>query len=399
MSSIFRHRNIGPSPSGRGIVGRGIFRRRWGPYVPASALMVLLASCGANGRFDPDFRGWMPGSLTTAEAAATAAPRPAPDARGIITFPNYQVAVAREGETVASVATRIGLGADELARHNALQPTAQLQAGAVLALPRRVAGTVAPAAGATSGTGLVTDPFAGQGTTSTPASPAPAPAAANPREHVVVSGETAWSIARKYNISVQDLSSWNGLPSDMSIRVGQRLMIPAAGQTAPANTTTVPGQGSPTPRPPSAAAPLPDERTTPAATPAPAAEAPDMGANRTAASSGGRFQMPVSGSIIRVYEQGRNDGIDISADAGTAVNAAGGGTVAAITRDTAGVPIVVVRHEGDLMTVYTGLDGLNVAKGDQVSAGQSIGTAGSGGFVHFEVRRGFESVNPEGYLN
>ncbi|WP_336390097.1 LysM peptidoglycan-binding domain-containing protein [Paracoccus alcaliphilus] len=228
--------------------------------------MVLLASCGTNGRFDPDFRGWMPGSLSTAEAAATAAPRPAPDARGIITFPNYQVAVAREGDTVASVATRIGLGADELARHNALQPTAQLQAGAVLALPRRVAGTVAPAAGATSGTGLVTDPFAGQGTTSTPASPAPAPAAANPREHVVVSGETAWSIARKYNISVQDLSSWNGLPSDMSIRVGQRLMIPAAGQTAPANTTTVPGQGSPTPRPPSAAAPLPDERTTPAAT-------------------------------------------------------------------------------------------------------------------------------------
>ncbi|WP_336390115.1 M23 family metallopeptidase [Paracoccus alcaliphilus] len=89
----------------------------------------------------------------------------------------------------------------------------------------------------------------------------------------------------------------------------------------------------------------------------------------------------------------------MAANAGTAVNAAGGGTVAAITRDTSGVPIVVVRHEGDLMTVYTGLDGLNVAKGDQVSAGQSIGTAGSGGFVHFEVRRGFESVNPEGYLN
>lgn len=312
--------------------------------------------------------------------------------------------MARQGDTPATVAARVGLNAEELARHNALQPNAPLQPGAVLALPRRVAGSIAagPAAG---GTGLVTDPFAGQGAGQASGqaggqAAAGTTPAAQPREHVVAAGETAWSIARRYGIAVQDLASWNGLPGDMALRVGQRLMIPQAGQTPPAgNATTAPGQGSPTPRPPSAAEPLPEERTTAAATPAPATPAPDLGATRTAASGGGRFQMPVSGSIIRLYEKGRNDGIDIAADAGTPVNAAGGGTVAAITRDTAGVPIVVVRHEGDLMTVYTGLDGLDVAKGDQVSAGQAIGKAGSGGFVHFEVRRGFDSVNPEDYLN
>ena len=77
---------------------------------------------------------------------------------------------------------------------------------------------------------------------------------------------------------------------------------------------------------------------------------------------------------------------------------AGSGTVAAITRDTEGVPIVVVRHEGQLMTVYSGLGALNVAKGDKVSAGGSLGQSGKSGVVHFEVRQGFDSVDPESYL-
>ncbi|WP_295044975.1 LysM peptidoglycan-binding domain-containing protein [uncultured Paracoccus sp.] len=370
------------------------------------AAAFLLASCGATG-FDPDLRGWMPGALNTADAAAQATPRPQPDDRGVISFPTYQVAVARSGDTVGSLAARLGVDAARLAQHNALPANAPLNAGQTLVLSQRVGvgGTGARGGG-------VSDPFAGQpartaaAPAATPAAtpattPKPAPSPANPAQHVVVSGETAWSIARKYNVSVQDLAAWNGLPSSMSLRVGQRLIVPVAGQKAPdpAAVTTAPGTGSPTPRPPSAAQPLPAETTAPASAPGPAAPATDLGATRTAASAGGRFQMPVSGSIIRVYEKGKNDGIDISATAGTAVKAAGRGTVAAVTQDTSGSPIVVVRHDGNLMTVYTGLDGLDVAKGDAVSAGQSIGKAGRGGFVHFEVRQGFDSVDPEKYLN
>ncbi|MBU3029925.1 M23 family metallopeptidase [Paracoccus marinaquae] len=373
----------------------------------ACAVLGLLASCGQNGSFDPDLRRWMPGALSTAEAAAQAAPRPLPDDRGVISFPDYQVAVAGKDDTPASMAARLGLGADELARHNALAPDAKLQQGAVLVLPRRVVAGTPATGGTTSTTGLVTDPFAGQGAAkpevpgrSPAAAAAETPATAQPRQHVVVAGETAWSISRKYGISVQDLASWNGLPANMSIRTGQRLMIPVAGQAAPApaNVTTAPGSGSPTPRPPSAAQPLPKEDTRPAAEPAPTPPSTDLGSTRTAASSGGRFQMPVPGAIIRVYEKGRNEGIDISAPVGTPVGAGASGTVAAITRDTSGVPIVVVRHSGNLMTVYTGLDELSVAKGEQVSAGQKIGTAGNSGFVHFEVRQGFDSVDPEKYL-
>lgn len=371
-------------------------------WLAAGAALSLLASCGANGAFDPDFRRWAPGGLNTADAAARAAPRPAPDSRGLINFPDYQVVIAGRGDTPAKIAQRLGLNANELAQYNALPADATLNTGQPLVLPRRVAAGT----GGGGGTAAVADPFAGQPQSATAAQqPAPAPTstAAQPRQHVVASGETAWSIARKYGTNVQDLAEWNSLPANMSLRVGQRLMIPVAGQSAPAakaDGTTAPGAGSPTPRPPSSSEPLPDEKTATAGDPGPKAPETNLGATRTAASSGGQFQMPVSGSIIRVYDKGKNDGIDISATAGAPVKAAGSGTVAAVTKDTSGVPIVVVRHTGNLMTVYTGLDNaLEVKKGDTVTSGQPLGKAGGGGFVHFEVRQGFDSVDPEKYVN
>ena len=129
------------------------------------------------------------------------------------------------------------------------------------------------------------------------------------------------------------------------------------------------------------------------------AQAPvaDMGSQRT---EGPRLGMPVQGRIIRAYAQGRNDGIGIGAPAGTTVSAAASGTVAAITEDTDQVPIMVIRHENNLLTVYANIDGIQVARGDRVSRGQAIATvrAGDPSFLHFEVREGFESVDPMPYL-
>ncbi|WP_254368198.1 M23 family metallopeptidase [Paracoccus sp. Z118] len=271
-----------------------------------------------------------------------------------------------------------------------------------------------PAAGAAAGQAQIRDPFAGQGVRQAAVEPArtatagqaapaattaPAAPATAARTHTVAAGETAWSISRRYGVSVQDLAAANGLPENMTVRLGQTLRIPAAAGAGGARVAvTAPGVGSPTPMPPSAAAPLPNERTEPASRPAPRTGVPDLGATRTAASGSGRLSMPVNGAIIRAYSKGRNEGIDIAAPAGTPVKAAGSGTVAAITRDTDGVPIVVVRHDGDLLTVYAGLDDLSVEKGQAVSAGQSIGKARSSGSVHFEVRQGFDSVDPEKYL-
>lgn len=386
----------------------------------AGAALSALAACNNPQGLDWDLRGLGKGNtLDTSEAARQAsASRPEPDGRGVISYPNYQVAVARRGDTVATVAERVGLPANELAQYNAMAANAPLRDGEVLALPRRVSepmGGTAIADGGTIGSGPinVTTLASGaieraesnRGTSATAAPQTAAPAGREPVRHRIARGETAYSVARLYNVSPKSLADWNGLGTDMAVREGQYLMIPvaAAGAAAPIPATaitTTPGTGSPTPVPPSAAQPLPAEKPKTAAQTAAAKPAsPNLGRQATAASSA-RLAMPVDGQIIRPYEKRKNEGIDIGAAAGSTVRAAADGTVAAITQDTDQVPILVVRHANNLLTVYANIDGIKVAKGAAVTRGQPIATVrgGSPSFMHFEVRQGYDSVDPMEYL-
>lgn len=403
---------------------------------------ATLAACTSGGGGNPldnldwDLRGGP--AMTTADAArGVTAARPAPDSRGVISYPGYQVAVARRGDTAATVAARIGLSPQELASYNAIDANATLRDGEVLALPRRVEGGGFTPGTAISGGTVASAPIAAPGmarpgtvdvssiaTTaldrvgSAPApatvAPATAPAATTPSgeaptRHQVKRGETAFSIARTYGVSARALADWNGLGPDLDVREGQYLMIPTpTGAPLPdeapaapkAVATSAPGAGTPTPTPPSAKKPLPAETPkTAAEIAAEAPPSPDLGTERTASSSA-QFVMPVSGNIIRPYAPKKNEGIDIAAPAGTPVKAAAAGTVAAITQDTEQTPIVVIRHEGGLLTVYAGVAGITVKKGDKVSRGQAIATVRSGNpaFLHFEVRQGVNSTDPMPYL-
>ena len=362
---------------------------------------LALSACGSASTFDWDMRPSRGFSTSEAARGATAA-RPQPDSRGIISYPGYQVVVAGRGEQVSDIAQRLGLSPRELAAHNAVEPTTVLRGGELLVLPNRIDG-----AGDAPGT-----------ITATPLSPAPI-AGPEPLQHTVRRGETAFSIARLYEVTPRSLSEWNGLDSSMSVREGQILMIPVAqraeagapltaeGLPTPAvaiatpPTTTLPGQGSATPVPPSAAQPLPTTTPTPAGQGASGTTAPepvaDLSSQRT---TGPQLAMPVQGRIIRAYARGRNDGIGIGAPAGTDVLAAASGTVAAITQDTDQVPILVIRHQNNLLTVYANIDGIRVERGDTISRGQAIATVrrGDPSFLHFEVREGFESVDPMPYL-
>ncbi len=123
-----------------------------------------------------------------------------------------------------------------------------------------------------------------------------------------------------------------------------------------------------------------------------------MSAQRT---QGPRLAMPVQGRMIRAYAQGRNDGIGIGAAEGTAVSAAARPAPSRQSpTDTDQVPILVIRHDNNLLTVYANIDNIRVARGDRVTRGQTIATVrrGDPSFLHFEVREGFESVDPLPYL-
>ena len=370
--------------------------------MPRATLIVLglcvpfLAGC-VGSDLDFDLR---PDRISTRGAGETA-PRPEPDANGLITYESYQVAVARRGDTVADVAARIGLGADELARFNGRSASDTLRPDEVLALPRRVtpgagSGTdiAAIASGAIEAAEARQGAGAGASVTIQPGQ--------EPVRHRVDRGETAYSIARLYGVSVRSLAEWNGLGPDLAVREGQYLIIPIVIEEAAANTGgTSPGT-SVAPLPPSAATPLPEpiQQATlpPQGTQAAPAAAPEPTPQPQAAPSA-RFIRPVSGTIIRPYGNG-NEGIDIGAATGTAVRAAADGEVAAITQDTDQIPILVLRHPDGLLTVYANIRNIAVSRGDRVTQGQTMAEVGPGdpSFLHFEVRRGFEAVNPNQYL-
>lgn len=366
------------------------------------AAVTLLSACDQP--FDFDLRDLANG-FDTSNAAQNIEPRPTPDDRGVISYPNYQVAVAKRGDTVASMAQRLGLSVTEVARYNGISVDTALRDGEVIALPNRVAETTGPIQPApvdvTTLAGNAIDNAAPTNVATTPLAPT---TGVEPIRHKVARGETAYSIARLYGVPASTLAEWNSLDGDLEVREGQFLLVPVVPQAPASNTVSDPGVGTATPTPPSASQPLPANDATAATattTNAAAAVTPDLSNTQTAASApDARFVMPTQGNIIRAYKKGTNDGIDIGATAGAAVKAAGAGTVAAITADTDQVPIIVVKHSDGVLTVYANVDDIKVKKGDRVSRDQTIASvrAGSPAFLHFEVRDGFESVDPTAYL-
>ncbi|MEM9786461.1 MAG: LysM peptidoglycan-binding domain-containing M23 family metallopeptidase [Pseudomonadota bacterium] len=386
--------------------------------------LVALVACED---FDFDLRGDVGDGFDTTRAVQELPNRPRPDDRGVISYPNYQVVVARRDDTIRGIAIRLGLDANELAEYNGIEPDVILRRDEIIALPTRVAepslatgalsnGPIQPLDVTAVATTALNRADASGNVTATPLAPAPTAAAApapaapaqsgvEPLRHQVVRGETAFSISRLYNVPVARIAEWNGLDSQFTIREGQFLLIPQDGATAPTTTAantpvTAPGAGTETPIPPSASAPLPVAApSAPSAAPE-APPAPDLGSPAPAAAAGARFSAPVQGSIIRGYAPGSNEGVDFGVPAGTDVTAADSGTVAAVTTDTSGGSIVVIKHSDGLLTVYTQMDGLTVSKNDSVSSGQKIGEvrAADTPFLHFEVRRGLQSVDPAEFL-
>ena len=384
--------------------------------------LAFLGACTENPfGFDLDLRDLGDG-FDTSNAVANLPNRPAPDDRGVISYPNYQVVLAQENDTIRAIAGRLSLDAATLASFNGIGADTTLRRDEVIALPSRVsepsAATGAVTAQPLDVSSVATTALDRADAQATPsATPAPArPIAAEPVRYQVGRGDTAFTIARQFNIPVASIAEWNSLGPDLAVREGQFLLIPQSNtpsspQSVADLPATPPGTGSATPVPPSASVPLPDETpsvpvaapATPniGAVPAPAAPAaPTPAPTPSASSSDAQLVRPVPGSIIRAYAAGRNEGIDIGVAAGTDVKAADSGTVAAVTTDTSGSNIVVIKHAGNLLTVYTNLADLSVANGATVNRGQTIAKVaeGSPSFLHFEVRRGLESVDPADFL-
>ncbi len=131
------------------------------------------------------------------------------------------------------------------------------------------------------------------------------------------------------------------------------------------------------------------------------------------------YPLPATATILRGYGWqldeaiGRvvfNSGVDLEAQPGTAVLATGAGTIAFAGQQEGYGKLVVINHSQGLQTRYAQLDNISVRVGQQVQAGDRVGTVGSGNAadstppkLHFEVRSnsdlGWIAQDPGTYLS
>jgi murein DD-endopeptidase MepM/ murein hydrolase activator NlpD len=114
---------------------------------------------------------------------------------------------------------------------------------------------------------------------------------------------------------------------------------------------------------------------------------------------------PVVGPVVRAFAAPRTRygaghlGVDFAAAPGTAVRAAGTGTVV-FAGLVANARHVVVRHAGGMRTSYSFLASIRVHTGEAVARGAVLGTAGgtgqnhAAGVAHFGLRIGATFVDP-----
>jgi murein DD-endopeptidase MepM/ murein hydrolase activator NlpD len=247
------------------------------------------------------------------------------------------------------------------------------------------------------------------------------------KAYVVGSGDTFAAIARRFDVSTEELRAANGLRRGASVAPGRKLRLPAgyrdrgpvtvttevpAERAPPASSFRGPppvGQTLPPPRSASEALPSAPQPYTPSGRPytpprtytpggvtgAPQASAPISDA-QIMQMGRGLFAWPIRGDVISGFggkgTGQRNDGLNIRAAAGEAVQAAAAGDVVYAGDQVPGFGnLVLIKHADGWVTAYGHLSRVDVRMQQKVGQGQQIGQVGSTGGVsepqlHFEVR-------------
>ncbi|MBK8009428.1 MAG: LysM peptidoglycan-binding domain-containing M23 family metallopeptidase [Rhizobiales bacterium] len=295
----------------------------------------------------------------------------------------------QQGETVYSISRKHNVPAEVILRANNLQSASAIQPGQRLVIPVRRTADVPmiqnrPVANAPMST------------------------------HTAVSGDTIYSLSRKYKTTPQAIANANNLTLSTQLKIGQQVRIPAGAapivntpaaqpQTLQRNVKSVPQtppqqivQSENVPAPESVGVVRPN--TPPAVSDAPRAQ-----------NAAPTFHWPVRGRILSAYGRKpngqQNDGINVSVPDGTPIRASEDGVVAYAGNELKGFGnLVLIRHADNWVTAYAHLGTIDVKKDQKVKRGDTIARAGQTGGVtspqlHFEIRKGSNPVDPEKHLS
>jgi LysM repeat protein len=193
---------------------------------PLPADRPLYVADNTPGRATPT----RPGSPNAAAIAPTK-----PAAQNVSPVTSYTI---QKGDSLWIIAKKNHITVAELTKANNLTSSSALRPGKKLLIPGKPISAAAPVENAPP---ALTMPSAPVGT------PAEAPARSSGEltKHIVASGESLGTIARKYQVTVGELAKANNITDPAKIRVGQPLVIPGAkhavGKTtnSPASKPTV----------------------------------------------------------------------------------------------------------------------------------------------------------------
>ena len=252
--------------------------------------------------------------------------------------------------------------------------------------------------------------------------------------YVLQAHDTLYGVSRRFGVPVHDLYEINGLSETASLRIGQKILLPASAAdkgaeehangtgmvklaaalapvkpapmapakpapvaTKPPVTTTVTTTVKTTVTPP----PVKPTVTPPVATkPVPMPVAPPVAGfptNAQIAQMGrGMFVWPVKGRILVPFGQlapnVRNDGINIQAASGTEIRASSDGIVVYEGDQVKELGnTVYIKHPNGWYTGYSHMATMSVKNNEKVTKGEVIGTVGQTGVIdqpqlHFEIR-------------
>lgn len=208
-----------------------------------------------------------------------------------------------------------------------------------------------------------------------------------PRTYKVQPRDTLYRISRMFDVDTTEIARANALKAPYRLKAGQIIRVPFAGQDSASSATHSSAISAKTP----------------------AVKHKPIGKSKPTQPVAGNLLWPVKGQVISGYgpkEGGlHNDGINIAVAAGTPVLAAADGQVAYVGDKIRSYGnLVLIRHSSGTVTAYAHLESVQVARGDRVRRGQSIGAVGKTGAVqtpqlHFEIRHGNKAVNPAGKLS
>jgi len=196
--------------------------------------------------------------------------------------------------------------------------------------------------------------------------------------HVVVKGETLYSISRYYETTVFTLAKYNNIKNVNNINVGKELIIPKRNKKKKKKKKKWDSNFK-----------------------------KKIENNKNAVlrnKKNSKFIWPVKGKLLSKYGKSKegfyNDGINIDSKKGTKVMSSQAGKVIYCGNEIPGYGnLILIKHSKNWITAYAHLNEVFTEKGKNVSKGEIIGSVGNTGNVrspqlHFEIRKGKESVNP-----